>query len=117
MDVSMTWVPVDACTLPTADQPLRVAEFDALFAASLRSVERAPAPATRVRLVLTGDEDLRDRVELLVEAETACCSFFTFRITRLGDDVLAVDVEVPGGQSDVLAGLVDRAERVRGASA
>jgi hypothetical protein len=34
------WAPVDACTLPTADQPLRVAEWDDLFATSLRAVER-----------------------------------------------------------------------------
>src|SRR5947209_12417027 len=38
--VPPTWVPVGACTLPTRKQPLRVAEFDALFAAALRSVER-----------------------------------------------------------------------------
>jgi hypothetical protein len=33
----MTWVP-DACTLPTEEVPLRVAEFDALFASTLRRV-------------------------------------------------------------------------------
>jgi len=32
----MSWVAVDACTLPTEEQPLRVAEFDALLAGALR---------------------------------------------------------------------------------
>ncbi len=31
MTTESGWVP-DACTLPTVDQPLRVAEFDDLFA-------------------------------------------------------------------------------------
>ena len=38
-----SWAPVDACTLPTAEQPLRVAEWDGLFAESLRAVERPDA--------------------------------------------------------------------------
>ncbi|MEV6153769.1 hypothetical protein AB0L53_25835 [Nonomuraea sp. NPDC052129] len=34
------WVPSE-CTLPTAEQPLRVAEFDALFAEVVRAVSSA----------------------------------------------------------------------------
>jgi hypothetical protein len=114
------WVPVDACTLPTSEQPLRVATFDDLFAASLRAVERPPGAGTRVRLLLAGDEGLRDRVQRLADAETACCSFFTFTVTALpGDDVatVALDVEVPSAHADVLAGLVTRAERAGQAAA
>jgi hypothetical protein len=115
-------VPVDVCTLPTAERPLRVAAFDALFAASLRAVERPSGPTIQARLVLAGDEGLRDRVQRLVDAETSCCSFFTFTVTPLPGDAgptssLAVDVEVPAAHADVLAALVDRAERVRGAAA
>ena len=36
---AMAWVP-EACTLPTVEQPLRVAEFDELFATAVRPVER-----------------------------------------------------------------------------
>jgi hypothetical protein len=39
-----------ACTLPTVEQPLRVAEFDGLFATALRGVDRV-APMM-LRLVL-----------------------------------------------------------------
>jgi hypothetical protein len=114
------WVPVEACMLPTAAQPLRVAEFDTLFAASLRAVEHPAGAATRARLVLAGDADLPGRVQRLADAETGCCSFFTFTLTplaaeRTGDRgdtaVVAVDIEVPAARANVLAALVERARR------
>ena len=117
------WVAVDSCTLPTADQPLRVAEFDDLFATALCAVERPDVPG-RARLVLAGDRDLPDRVHRLAEAETACCSFFVFTLSpvRTGSadadgTVLALDIEVPTERTDVLAALVRRAERALRAGA
>jgi len=127
MDVTITppptapvgWVPVDACTLPSAEQPLRVAEFDDLFTATLRAVERSPT-ATRARLVLAGEPGLAERVQRLADAETACCSFFTFTVARLDADpggaaatALALDIEVPAARTEVLAALLARAERAR----
>ena len=111
------WVPVDACTLPTADRPLRVAAFDALFATALRAIER-PEATGRARLILAGAADLAERVQRLTEAETACCSFFTFTLTPLAADEvdvaggtgLALDIEVPVARADVLAALIQRAE-------
>ncbi|MGR6967480.1 hypothetical protein ACU610_23775 [Geodermatophilus sp. URMC 61] len=114
------WVPVDACTLPTSQQPLRVAEFDDLFAAALRAVERPPGTATRARLLLAGDEGLPERVQRLADAETACCSFFTSTVTPLHGDAaasVALDLEVPAAHADVLTALVARAEQARGAAA
>lgn len=115
------WVPVDSCTLPTADQPLRVADFDTLFAAALRAVERSAATPTQARLVLAGDEALATRVQQLADAETSCCSFFTFTITPLDPGqagipepaVIALDVAVPPARSEVLTALVRRATDVR----
>ena len=109
------WVPA-ACTLPTVEQPLRLAEFDTLFTASLRSVERSSA--RHARLVLAGDGTLATRVRQLADAETSCCSFFTFTLTPLTPDqahatVVALDIEVPPTRSDVLAALVGRAEQAR----
>ena len=109
------WVP-EACTLPTIEQPLRMAEFDTLFAASLRAVERSSA--RHARLVLAGDETLAARVKHLAAAETSCCSFFSFTLTPLTHDradasVVALDIEVPPTHSDVLAALVGRAEQAR----
>jgi hypothetical protein len=102
------WAPVDACTLPTADQPLRVAEWDDLFATSLRAVERG---STRARLVLSGDDGLATRVQRLADAETACCSFFTFTVTSLDRAGIALGIEVPPARADVLTALLKRAER------
>ena len=118
------WAPVDACTLPTADQPLRVAEFDDLFATALRAIER-PDAAGRARLVLAGGDDLAERVQRLADAETACCSFFTFTLTPLAmgkvdaadRTVLALDIEVPVARADVLAALIQRAEQAHQAAA
>jgi hypothetical protein len=88
------WAP-DACTLPTAERPLRVAEFAAL---DVRRVETISA--THARLHFSGDpEHVRD----LAARETECCSFFRFTVT---DSTL--DVEVPDRYADVLAALVTR---------
>ncbi|MET8028575.1 hypothetical protein [Streptomyces avermitilis] len=53
------WVPA-SCTLPTTEQPLRVAEFDALFAGRLTGTAR-PEPL-RLLLVLTGGPGMEDSV-------------------------------------------------------
>jgi hypothetical protein len=112
------WVPVAACALPTSQQPLRVAEFEDLFATTLRSVQWRRGRAPSVRLVLVGDGTLLRRVQRLGAAESACCSFFTFAVTAMAPGVtggdrmtVAFDIEVPAKRADVLAGLVRRAER------
>ncbi|MHA6792344.1 hypothetical protein ACVGVM_02290 [Pseudonocardia bannensis] len=54
----MTWVP-ETCTLPSSERPLRVAEFDGVFASSVR-------PAVRqgrmwLRLYVAGGDELVPR--------------------------------------------------------
>ncbi|WP_436771427.1 hypothetical protein [Yinghuangia sp. YIM S09857] len=100
----MTWVP-QSCTLPTAEQPLRIAEFDALFAGALRAVER-PAP-TSVRLVLDRAADAVARE--LADREAGCCSFFTFVFDHDAAGRLLMDIAVPEAHADVLEALADRA--------
>ena len=99
----------DACTLPTAERPLRLAEFDDLFTSSARSVRR---DGDRVTITLAGGADLRDRVQDLATRETACCSFFTFDIE--GSDGTAGDltlhVSVPPEHRAILDALADRAQ-------
>lgn len=99
-----TWVP-KACTLPTAEQPLRLAEFEDLFAAvravtedeqGAVSLDLDPVPATAARAAE------------LVARETACCSFFTFALIATGGS-LRLDVSVPPAHRDVLAALAGRA--------
>ena len=98
----------EACTLPTTERPLRLAEFDALFASSARSVVRGDL---EVRIRLTGGGELLESARDLAERETACCSFFTFVLDGADDDV-TMSISVPPEQRDILGALADRAKEL-----
>jgi thioredoxin len=108
--VSAACAPVDACTLPTAEQPLREAEFDALFASALRGVER-PAPAW-LRLILDAGDGVEATTRDLTARESSCCSFFDFQLSP-AEERLVLDVRVPQARIEVLDGLAHRAETAR----
>jgi hypothetical protein len=72
-----SWVP-DACTLPTADRPTRLTEFDDLFATAVRSADRTDPG--RLRLELLASPEVAARAANLAVRETGCCSFFTFTL-------------------------------------
>jgi hypothetical protein len=104
---------VAACALPTAERPLRLAEFDDLFAAAVRGVERLDPTHTRMRL--TGPAGLAARLRDLTARETECCSFFTFTTTpepAADGEAVVLDIEVPAAHADVLASLARRASTV-----
>lgn len=102
---SESWVP-QACTLPTAELPLRVTEFDGLFADAVRGIERTGP--TRLRLELQASPTVAGRAAALAAAETECCSFFTFTLTATGG-ALALEASVPEAHAGVLDGLADLA--------
>ena len=110
----MSFVVPDACTLPTAEQPLRPAEFDELFATAVRRVETLTP--THVRMTFTGQARLAATVRDLTARETECCSFFTFTVTpepaAADGAALTLDIEVPAQYTDVLAALTQRASTV-----
>ncbi len=95
-----------SCTLPTAEQPVRVAEFDALFADSLRARERFDAG--HLRLSFAGGDSVAAAVRDLVARESTCCSFFEFTVSADEDRVL-LDVVVPPSHAEVLDGLAGMA--------
>ncbi|MDP9869851.1 MULTISPECIES: hypothetical protein [Streptosporangium] len=99
------WAP-SACTLPTAEQPLRVAEFDALFTEAVQAVQRPEQ--TRLRLELVFSPGNAGRAAELTARENGCCSFFTFTLT-VADSSLALEVTVPPRQVEVLDALQERA--------
>jgi hypothetical protein len=105
MSSGPAWVP-SACTLPTAQQPLRVADFDALLADAVQRIEH-PQP-TRLHLDLEPSPQTAGRAAELAMAETACCSFFTFTLTA-SEGGLALDITVPERHAAVLQALADRA--------
>jgi hypothetical protein len=101
------WMP-QACTLPTVERPLRLAEFDDLFATALLGQQRISPTRLQWQLAPGVEGVVRD----LTERESSCCSFFTFSFTP--GDGLQVDVEVPSEQVAVLDALTKRAaERSR----
>ncbi|GAA1370021.1 hypothetical protein [Catellatospora chokoriensis] len=105
------WVP-NACTLPTAQQPLRLAEFDALFTAAVRAAERLDQ--THLRLTMAGGADLEATVRDLAASESDCCSFFAFTTAAAAPGQVTLDIEAPPAHADVLAALAERADTVRG---
>jgi hypothetical protein len=96
----------DACTLPTAEQPVRLAEFDDLFATAVRGVHRTSP--TSVRLQLRPEPAVAARAADLVVRETQCCSFFTFTMAASGGQ-LSLEATVPAQYADVLEALAARA--------
>jgi hypothetical protein len=98
--------------LPTDERPLRVAEFDELFAVHLKQVEQVGP--RQARMVLVGPVGFADRVRDLADRETACCSFFEFTVSmeRSGDaelEAVRLQIGVPSTQTEVLAALTGRA--------
>jgi hypothetical protein len=98
------WAP-EACTLPTVDQPFRVAEFDDLFATAVRDVSR-DGP-TRLRLTL--DQAAEARARDLTARESACCSFFGFAFGPAADGLLTLTVTVLPAHAGVLDAFAARA--------
>ncbi|WP_127506870.1 hypothetical protein [Actinoplanes solisilvae] len=102
----MSFVVPESCTLPTVEQPLRLAEFDRLFATAVDQIESLSP--TRARMLLSGPAGLAATVRDLTGRETDCCSFFTFTISSR-PQTLVLDIRVPAEYADVLASLIDRA--------
>jgi len=99
----------DACTLPTAERPLRLAEFEELFADHLTDLSWV---GDRLRLSLAGGDRLREHVADLAARESACCSFFDFTLSGPTDAVV-LDVGVPDQRREILDALAALAEGAR----
>ena len=97
---------IRACTLPAAELPGRVAEFDEAFAAGLRHAELVSP--THARWVFSADQARAEALAGLLARESECCSFFTFA-QRSDEGAVTVDVTVPPGHADALAVLAGRA--------
>jgi hypothetical protein len=95
------WAPA-ACTLPTPERPLRLAEFDALFA-TVRALDR-PEPTRLVLVLDVPGAVVRD----LTARESECCSFFSFDVAERAGAV-RLTIVVPPAHIDVLDALAARA--------
>lgn len=93
----------EPCSLPSSEQPARVAEFDQLFADSVLWWTRVSATRLDVLLPLAAEAAARD----LADREVGCCSFFTFDFAGAGAD-LVMSISVPPTRVEVLDALADR---------
>jgi hypothetical protein len=96
------WVP-SACTLPTVEQPLRVAEFDTLFRTGVHEATRTRR--THLELVISPESEASARD--LAGRETSCCSFFEFAFEP-AEGALVMAIGVPEEHVDVLDALQAR---------
>ena len=96
---------ITACTLPTSEKPFRAAEFDALVASAVRSVETL-GPTTLL-LHLVPEPPVAAQVAGLMTRETACCDFFSFTLTARVNE-LTLEVSVPVHHRAVMDAIVQR---------
>ncbi len=90
--MELEWAP-SACTLPTAEQPLREAEFASLFSSAVGVTRPSRG---ELRIAFPASEDLAGTAASLAARETRCCSFFTFTLTvAAGELTLGVSVAEP----------------------
>jgi PAS domain-containing protein len=96
----MTTEPQIACSLGADELPQRLAEMAAIGLESLLSV--SPDGVLRFR----GDAGTRERLEGIIAAESACCSFLGF---DLGEEAgaLVLTVTAPEGAEPLARDLVN----------
>jgi hypothetical protein len=83
--------PPIACTLSPDGMTARLALIDALAADGL--LDRTPT-ASGLRVRLRDTPDIERRTHELVAAESACCAFLDFALSRDGGD-LVLDISGP----------------------
>lgn len=106
-------IPVpQACTLPTLQQPLRLAEWDSLIVDAVQDVQRPESGW--LRLYLAPGQAVETRTRDLASREAQCCSFFSFRVTCTAGQV-RLDVRVPAAHTGVLDGVERRARMAQSA--
>ena len=97
------WVP-SACTLPTVEQPLRLAEFDTLFRNGVHRATRTGR--THLKLVISPESEAFARD--LAGRETSCWFFFEFAFEPAAEGALVMAIGVPDNHVEVLDALQAR---------
>lgn len=105
LDSTESWAP-ETCSLPIAERPLRVAEFEELFSSAVLGLDR-PKPG-RLELALDPTAEVAASMAALMVRETGCCSFFAFTLTAT-DGRLILEVAVPPTHVTILDELQARA--------
>jgi hypothetical protein len=90
---------IDGCTLDGGAVDARIDAFRTLFARGLRRRTSAPG---RAEWIFAWSAALEADARALAVAEQACCSFFTFDITHVGDELRWITT-APPDKHDALA--------------
>src|SRR5215208_34312 len=99
------WV-LSASTLPSVEQPLRLAEFDDFFQTAVRRATRTRDTQLDLVIAAASEASARD----LADRESGCCSFFEFSFTPGADDSVVMGIGVRNQHVDVLDALHARME-------
>ena len=105
MQTELDWCAPEACSLNPAEQPARVAEWDALFAEGVRAVTPVSGG---VRLELAPASRRASAVADLADREAQCCEFFRFDLA-IGVETLALTVRADPPHTAVVEVLAARA--------
>ena len=92
-----------ACSLTTTELPARLADIARLGREALVDVCRAPA---RADLRFAAGDGIRERVEVIVQAEAQCCAFLNMEL-REEPDLVVLHITASPGAELVLGELVD----------
>ncbi|MEV4838269.1 hypothetical protein AB0K05_27425 [Nonomuraea sp. NPDC049486] len=111
--LDQAWVP-SACTLPTAEQPLRVAEFDALFADAVRAVARPDRTAPAPRWPNSCCRPWRDCSSPRLPVCGGCAVAVLLRQGAVGTAAGAEQRALIAGATRLIAGRRGRGDRVTG---
>lgn len=90
-------LPLVGCSLETADQQNRLADWAGLLGQARTRQETSDG----VRYTFAADDELKPRVEALAAAEHGCCSFLEFEIAEAGDE-LEMTVTAPPNSQEAL---------------
>ena len=93
-----------SCTLPTAERPVRLAEFHTLLDSATTSQRHDD---THLTLCFDDADGLEAQARELTARESSCCSFFDFNVAKDAGQVI-VGIQVPGQYSSILDSLESR---------
>ncbi|MEO5922010.1 MAG: hypothetical protein ABIQ01_12800 [Pseudolysinimonas sp.] len=93
-----------SCTLPTAERPIRLAEFDTLLeSATLAKRDNA----MHLTFYFDDAKGLEAQARDLTARESSCCSFFDFNVANDGGQII-VGIGVPDQHASILNSLQSR---------
>jgi hypothetical protein len=104
------WVP-SACTLPTTEQPVRIAQFDDLFRKAVSGVDQPSSG--NVRLTLHPSPQNAARAARLAAMESSCCAFFSFDLA-IANGELTLSVVARPAHEQILNAFAVRARNEAG---